>query len=139
MILSVVRDEVRGTGIEGRLYLDGLLVGPTLERQAVAIPPGIWLVRRHESPKFGRPTIHLYQRSDGLKRGYILIHEGAIPEHSEGCILLGRTDEEGARISGGRPVVRWLEEQVFAALARGEEVRCVVHELGGDVADGEVR
>jgi hypothetical protein len=139
MILSVVRDERRDTGIEGRLYLDGLLVGPTLERQAVAIPPGVWRIRRHESPKFGRPMIHLYQREDGLSRGYILIHEGSKPEHSEGCILLGKTDEEGARISGGRPVVAWLEGVVLAALARGEEVVCVVHEIGGDVADGEVR
>lgn len=139
-ILSIVRDERRATGVEGRLFVDGLLVGPTLERLAVAIPPGVWPVRLHHSPKFGRPTILI-----ACGRGYTLIHAGGIPEHSEGCVLLGRTDEDGARISGGAPLVAWLEERVLgsdrASRAAGvlEDWLCVVHEIGGDVADGETR
>jgi len=136
-IISIVRDEVRATGVEGRLFADGLLVGPTLERLAVAIPPGVWPVKLHHSPKFGRPTISI-----DAGQGYTLVHAGGRPEHSEGCVLLGETDMEGARISGGAPVVSWLEAHVLGAdrATRAAGVLpdwlCVVHEIGGDVADG---
>lgn len=136
-ILSIVRDERRDTGIEGRLFVDGLIVGPTLERLAVAIPAGVWPVRLHHSPKFGRPTIWI-----DAGRGYSLIHSGGIPEHSRSCVLLGRDDLDGARISGGAPLVSWLEAHVLGAdrASRAAGVLpdwlAVVHEIGGDVADG---
>ena len=136
-ILSIVRDEVRDTGVEGRLFVDGLFVGPTLERLSVAIPAGVWPVKLHHSPKFKRPTILI-----ACGRGYTLIHSGGIPEHSLGCVLLGATDEEGARISGGAPLVSWLEAHVLGAdrTSRPAGVLAdwlaVVGEIAGDVADG---
>jgi len=132
VILSLVRDE-RGPddGVEGRLFRDGALVGPTLERGAVAIPFGSWPIRAHQSPKFGRRTLLI-----DCGRGYTLIHAGGIPSHSEGCVLLGRDDLAGSRISGGAPIVAWLEREVLAEIDAGREVRIVVHQIGGDVADG---
>lgn len=136
-VLAIVRDERRDTGVEGRLFVDGLFVGPTLERLEVAIPPGVWPVRLHHSPKFGRPTIWI-----DAGRGYTLVHAGGIPEHSLGCVLLGKTDLDGARISGGAPLVSWLEGHVLGA-DRGERKAgvlddwiAVVGEIAGDVADG---
>lgn len=136
-VLSIVRDERRGTGVEGRAFVDGLYLGPTLERLAVAIPPGVWPIRLHHSPKFGRPTIWI-----DAGRGYTLVHAGGIPEHSAGCVLLGKDDLEGARISGGAPIVSWLEAKVLgpdrAELPAGvlEDWVAVVGEIAGDVADG---
>lgn len=140
MQITLVRDERSGEdGQEGRLFLNGLFVGPTLERREVMVKPGVWRVRRHESPSFKRSTIHLFERaSDGLSMGYILIHEGGVPSHSRGCILLGKNDLEGARISGGMPIVRWLEMVVFEMLALGRPVTVTVCEASGDVLDGEV-
>ena len=131
--LTLVRDEKRGTGVEGRLFLDGLYVGPTLERLAVAIPPGVWPVYAHQSPKFGRLTIWI-----SCGRGWTLIHAGGIPEHSEGCVLLGANDLDGAAVSGGAPIVTWLEKRVLGSLAAGEAWTCTVTEIAGDVADGAV-
>lgn len=138
-VISIVRDERRGSGVEGRLFLDGLLVGPTLERLAVMIAPGLYQVAYHTSPKHPRTLMILVPG-----RRWILIHPGGVPEHSEGCVLLGATDHDGARISGGAPLCRWLAAQLFAddgsPWTEGEIVplaTVIVHEIGGDVADGK--
>lgn len=128
--LTLVRDEKRGTGIEGRLFVDGKLLGPTLERIGYELPPGVFGVHKHASPKFQRDTIWI-----DAGRGWTLIHRGLSPEWSEGCVLLGRTDLDGARLDDGSALVTWLEGQVFGWLASGE-VLCTVCEIGGDVADG---
>lgn len=128
--LSIVRDERREDGVEGRMFLDGKRFADTLEREAVMIPHGVWPIVRHESPKFGRPTLLIK-----CDRGYTLIHGGSRPGHSLGCVLAGE-DEDGPRLSGSGPLVAWLEAHVLASLAAGDTWHAIVHEVGGDVFDG---
>lgn len=136
-VLTIVRDERRDTGVEGRLFVNGLFLGPTLERLTHVLPPGVFPVRLHQSPHFKRPTIWI-----DAGKGYTLIHSGGIPEHSLGCVLLGKNDLEGAAISGGAPFVTWLEEKVLgadrASMRTGTRLDwiAVVTEIAGDVADG---
>ena len=139
--LVIARAERRpeSDGVEGHLYVDGKLLGPTLERGAVAIPPGTWPVKLHHSPKFGRATVHI-----DCGKGWTLVHAGGIPAHSEGCVLLGANDLEGAAISGGAPLVTWLETTILGSdreHALEGPVRdwiAVVTEIGGDLADGKL-
>ena len=131
-VLVLVRDERRpeADGIEGRMFVGGAYLGPTLERGAVAIPFGVWPIKVHDSPKFGRKTLLI-----ACGRGFTLIHAGAVPAHSEGCVLLGDVDEAGARISGRRRVA-WLEADVIDEIEAGTPWWAIVLEPGGDVEDG---
>ena len=52
------------------------------------IPQGKYDLRWHDSPKFKRRLLHLYN-NEVPKDRYILIHKGNYPEDTLGCILLG--------------------------------------------------
>jgi hypothetical protein len=150
--LNVHRLERRGEGQEGELHLhvnaelqklfkiaDGVLfVGPTLERVAVMVKHGVFRLKKHWSVHFKRWTIEI--EIEG--RRYILFHAGGIPEHSEGCILVGASDLEGAKISGGAPIVTWLESVVLHGTDHVKDGgyipgwECHICEPAGDALDG---
>lgn len=110
--LILVRDEQRdspdGKAQEGRLYVDDAFLGPTLERLAVMIQHGTYSISYHSSEKHPRSIM-----LNVPGRKWILIHPGGRPAHSEGCVLLGSNDLEGAAISGGQPRCSWLADLVF--------------------------
>lgn len=54
------------------------------------IPQGKYDLRWHDSPKFKRRLLHLYNDKVAKDR-YILIHKGNYPEDTLGCILLGES------------------------------------------------
>lgn len=75
----------------GKLYNDGNHVGYTLERPALAncqniscIPEGLYRVKRDRSGKH-----RYYALKNVTNRSAIEVHNGTIPTHSDGCILIG--------------------------------------------------
>lgn len=54
-------------------------------RNVSSIPPGVYLCRRHQSPKFGETFL-----VTGVPgRSFILFHSGNTEEATDGCILVG--------------------------------------------------
>lgn len=53
------------------------------------IPRGLYQVDWHSSPRFKKQLPRLFNKDVPANR-YILIHAGNYPDHTEGCILVGR-------------------------------------------------
>lgn len=73
----------------------------TLENADYLVPALVYRVAVTMSPKFGRllPVLQLVPGRSGIR-----FHRGCRPEHSEGCILVSRADEQEL-------TARWLAEQ----------------------------
>lgn len=112
MKLTVKRIALRDTYTIGKLYLDGVYQCDTLEDKVrdankdgdvtdpdegkvwgeTAIPYGTYKVCMMMSPKFKKvlPRLMSVKGFEG-----ILIHPGNIPEHTHGCILVGKNTIKG--------------------------------------------
>ena len=85
MYIQLIRNQPKGSGITGRLVIDGRWFCSTLEREGYEIPALCYPVRVTQSPKFKRllPLV-----TDVPQRSGIRFHVGTKPEHSTGCILV---------------------------------------------------
>ena len=85
MYIQLIRNQPKGSGITGRLVIDGRWFCQTLEREGYEIPALCYPVRVTQSPKFKRllPLV-----TDVPQRTGIRFHRGTKPEHSTGCILV---------------------------------------------------
>ena len=85
MYIQLIRNQPKGSGITGRLVIDGRWFCSTLEREGYEIPALCYPVRVTQSPKFKRllPLV-----TDVPQRTGIRFHRGTKPEHSTGCILV---------------------------------------------------
>lgn len=85
MYIRLIRNQPKGSGITGRLVIDGRWFCSTLEREGYEIPALCYPVRVTQSPKFKRllPLV-----TDVPQRTGIRFHVGTKPEHSTGCILV---------------------------------------------------
>ena len=85
MYIQLIRNQPKGSGITGRLVIDGRWFCSTLEREGYEIPALCYPVRVTHSPKFKRllPLV-----TDVPQRTGIRFHVGTKPEHSTGCILV---------------------------------------------------
>ena len=85
MYIQLIRNQPKGSGITGRLVIDGRWFCSTLEREGYEIPALCYPVRVTQSPKFKRllPLV-----TDVPHRTGIRFHVGTKPEHSTGCILV---------------------------------------------------
>ena len=85
MYIQLRRNQPKGSGITGRLVIDGRWFCSTLEREGYEIPALCYPVRVTQSPKFKRllPLV-----TDVPQRTGIRFHRGTKPEHSTGCILV---------------------------------------------------
>ena len=85
MYIQLIRNQPKGSGITGRLVIDGRWFCQTLERDGYEIPALCYPVRVTQSPKFKRllPLV-----TDVPQRTGIRFHVGTKPEHSTGCILV---------------------------------------------------
>ena len=88
-MFTIVRDRCTETAIEGRLFLDGVVIAYTLENAKKAIPSGFYSIENSQSPKFKRELPLLYSRKVPSSRG-IRVHRGndAVKD-SAGCVLVG--------------------------------------------------
>src|SRR6266446_3772365 len=80
-ILAVARTRRTADAIFGEIYVRQEFVCYSMERIAVAIPPGFYKGRLEYSPHFGRLTPHI----DVPFRTYIEIHPLNFPWQTEGC------------------------------------------------------
>ena len=85
MYIQLIRNQPKGSGITGRLVIDGRWFCQTLEREGYEIPALCYPVRVTQSPNFKRllPLV-----TDVPQRTGIRFHVGTKPEHSTGCILV---------------------------------------------------
>ena len=115
MYYKLIRERAEGKAVRGTLYTvehrfsrsAGIYkeyltkVCDTLENADYLILPLIYKVSVTKSPKFGRllPVIEQVPGRTGIR-----VHRGSKPEHSKGCILVSKTDEELLTAT-------WLKEQ----------------------------
>lgn len=87
--MFVQRHQAIGQALPGEMFINGIHAAYTLERVAVAIPTGRFIVALYNSPHFARlmPWILVPGRE------YILIHWGNFPQNSDGCILVGESQD----------------------------------------------
>jgi hypothetical protein len=108
MKLLVERGIDDGKAVVGKLYADGKFECFTLEPSASAaypcIPEGTYPVELLESPRFGEITPHI-QSVPG--RSFIEIHPGNKPEDTEGCTLVGMSEERDW-VGSSRPAFLYL-------------------------------
>lgn len=86
-----------------------------------AIPCGTYVVRKTWSPRFKR-MMYAVEDVPGFKG--IRIHAGNRAEHTEGCLLTGRTRGQGVVNFVGESVkaLQALESKLDAAELRGEAI-----------------
>ena len=87
-------------------------LAPTLENAEFLIPPLTYKIAVTMSPRFGRllPVLQQVPNRSGIR-----FHRGCRPEHSEGCILVSRADEQSL-------TARFLAEQTAREETRLEIV-----------------
>ena len=105
MYYKLIREKTEGKAVRGRLYkVDHRFsrsagvykeylrpLCKTLENAEVLIPALVYKVGVTKSPKFGRLLPILVQVPG---RSGIRVHRGTRPEHSKGCILVSKENEE---------------------------------------------
>lgn len=95
----------------------------TLENADFIIPPGKYPIQRTFSPKFKKllPLIEEVPDRDGIR-----IHQGAIPEHSTGCVLVDRDAQFDIDILFNRLEKFYSNEETFI---------CITDDFGADGCD----
>jgi len=111
----------------GRLFVNGALRAFTLEDvvrdgpkviHETAIPAGRYRVTITMSQRFGRmlPLVNDVPGFTGIR-----FHSGNFAGDTSGCILVGMNRGRASLLSS-RVAMDWLQPQIAAALARGDEV-----------------
>ena len=87
-------------------------LAPTLENAEFLVPPLTYKIAVTMSPKFGRllPVLQQVPNRSGIR-----FHRGCRPEHSQGCVLVSRADEQSL-------TARFLAEQTAREETRLEIV-----------------
>ena len=109
--MILIRELATKDYIAGRLYVGGLPVCFTLENRAKAIPCGSYKLSVCKSPKFKRDLPLIYNDTVKANRG-VRLHAGCRFTDSAGCVLVGRTFENGMLTESK------ITETVVTALAR---------------------
>lgn len=91
MNLTLTREPADGLSVRGVLSPLGMA---TLENQQYLIPCGTYPLEVTYSPRFKRlmPLVSAVPSRSGIR-----FHPGTKPEHSRGCILVSRADEDRLR------------------------------------------
>lgn len=118
MNLELIREQANAQtgGIPGRLYVDGVFFGYTLENAAAAIPAGVFSLFDRFSPKFNAFKLSI----DVPGRSYIMFHGANTPEDLAGCIGVSKSRDESGNISGDLSAA--LYELTKAATESGDIV-----------------
>lgn len=142
--LKLIRQEFSKTATMGVLYADGLKIADTLEDMfrklpekcpntplgrpckcpekvygETCIPAGRYRVIYRFSPKFGKEYPALEEVPHFLG---ILMHAGATPIHTEGCILMGERIPGRERLKNQFNISERVKKLVREAIKNGREV-----------------
>lgn len=101
--MLLVREKATETAILGHLYVTDLLVYPTLENRAKALPEDVYKLDVCYSPRFKRDLALIYNDRISPSRGF-RIHEGNSYLDSSGCILVAMRSEDERLIDSRRAV-----------------------------------
>ncbi len=95
-VIEVTRTRPVGISgpVHGKITLNGVSMGVTLEKGETLIAADPYLAKIHNSNKFGRKVI-LFE--DSHNRTAIEIHAGNSIANTQGCILIG-TSQHGDQI-----------------------------------------
>jgi len=116
-IVELIRLESGPDGTFGVLRVDKQIFAATLEprendnqKNISCIPAQPYLVKPHESPKFGGT----FEVQDVPGRSHILFHAGNFVDSTAGCILVGehvgKLREKRAIVNSGNTFRRFLAE-----------------------------
>ena len=116
MIITIKRKVRYARSIGGELEVDGSFVCDTLElpwrwnkKDVSCIPPGTYTCWwRHDR---GRVQVEQIPCPGGHRVG-IQIHSGNTPEHTEGCILVGKSISPN-HVGDSQKTMRLLERAIF--------------------------
>lgn len=86
--MLIIRDQIIGNAVLGKLLVDGNVVCDTLENKDTLIPCGQYKLSVCDSPKFKRKLALIHSDDVPSSRG-IRIHAGNTADSSRGCILVG--------------------------------------------------
>jgi hypothetical protein len=132
--LELIRDNYTTTTTSGKLYVNGVFFGYTLEDSSrgenikipgvTAIPTGDYQVAVTESQRFKRKMPMIYTEPNGyelISKGIsfkgIRIHGGNTHEHSEGCVLIAMNRISADKIQGSLEAE--LTEKLLALGGKG--------------------
>lgn len=96
MIITVKRENAVNGALLGKVYIDGVFFGYSLENDSYKIPVGNYNAGLQYSQKFGKKLLFL----DVPGRSGILIHNGNTKDDTRGCIIVA-SDREGETIKNG--------------------------------------
>ena len=101
-----------GNAIPGEMFIQGEHAAFTLERLGVCILASRYPVKLYQSPHFGilMPWIIVPLRQ------YILIHWGDYPQNSDGCVLVGKEQDDQGNIWHTREMFEELFLPIQAAV-----------------------
>lgn len=125
MNLELIREPANATtgGIPGRLYVDNVFFGYTLENTQSAIPSGVFSLFDRFSPKFNAFKLSV----DVPGRSYIMFHGANTPADLAGCIGIARNRDENGNISGDLSAA--LYELTKAATESGNIVLTIKNKI----------
>jgi hypothetical protein len=142
MKIQVDRFEYGTTYTIGRLYINGALLGFTLEdkmrevagrpvaewkkQNETAIPCGVYPVIIDYSNHFKKSMLHIL---NVLGFAGVRFHGGNKPEDTEGCIVCAKTWLGKGEIYNCQQVMVYLYRSVEEALVRGEKVEVTVRNI----------
>lgn len=125
MKLMLVRDSFTSDSTAGVLFVDSRPFCNTLEPtvsigkkvtygKGCCVPPGIYSIDFHYSPKFGKYMLTLC----GVRgRSGILIHSGNTSNDTSGCILVGQRENISV-LSNSRSTLDKLFDSCLEAISR---------------------
>lgn len=124
MHITVQRRDLKDDRTLGAILIDGVHFAYTLEdtvrdvkvQNATAIPPGVYECIVNYSNRFAR-QLPMLLNVPGFT--FIRLHGGNAPEHTEGCILVGK-ESDGERIWNCSGVVSELTFRIRNATTTGK-------------------
>jgi Family of unknown function (DUF5675) len=131
MRLSLVRNPSDGISTIGKLGIDSMPFGYTLERPEVQIPTGTYPIELTNSLDLtckcpDGSISHLLPLLDNVPgRSCIRIHGGNWPRDSEGCILIGFQAGQDM-ITESQNALEALMIRIRQAVSRGEPVTITI-------------
>lgn len=126
--IRIVRQKETVESTQGELYLDGEMVGYTLEpawnqnKKGSCIPVGEYTAYiRDGKDSNSRWNYNPIQLINVFNRNYIQIHIGNYPEDTKGCILIGKGKGDNAVWNS-----RDTYEELMSKLDKTREIKVIV-------------